>query len=371
MLRHVILSVAFSLAFGFSVQAQSLKLDSQENLSQSRRWTVLRNGGWVRVDGGRLEFFSPDGQRKRRLNLRGNEYLFAAPVSNVLGVIAFADRQPKTLSAVTFDLFADDGEQILRIDKPPFASVIVSPTGSAFVGVDGALGLPTSILRFYDRSGRRHDTVTVARYRGGEFCRDGSLVFVVSSETGLIAYAPTGRVVHDFGSVDHWAASDDGSVVMLHRQGRLYFFHNGGLSKTLGWRTDVEPIRHLAVSPNGLHAAVVSADHAAVIQVSSADVIWETEPGDPEWNFRTVDLTDDATFVVTGLDYDPGPSSSDRHTRSRCLVFDRTGKLIDSKNDAVTKWNETYPRVHIDQREGRLFFVNRDRFQTFRIEDLN
>ncbi len=370
-LLRTFIALAVVLATGALSKAQSLKLDSHADLTKSRRWTVLQNGGWVYVKGGRLEFYSAKGSRQRRLNLRGNEYLFAEPGSSVLGVIAFADRQPKTLSAVTFDLFAEDGEQIKRIDDPPFASAIIAPTGSAFVGVDGAEGLPQSVLRFYDRSGRRHDTVVVKRYKGAEFSRDGSLVFVESSQSGLTAHAPTGRVVRQYGATDDWAASRDGSVVMLQRGDRLYFHHNGELNQILGWRTEVEPIRDMAVSPDGLHAAVISADHAAVIQVASAEVVWETETGDPEWNFRSVDLIDEAELVAVGLDYDPGPSSSDRHTRSRCLIFSRTGELLDSKNNAPRKWVPGYPVVQIDQDEKRLFFLNRDRFQTFRIEGID
>lgn len=370
-LFRTLIALTVALALGATTHAQSLKLDSQSNLNKSRRWTVLRNGGWASVKGGRLEFFSARGNRQRRLNLPGNEYLFAEPGSNVLGVIAFADYQPKTLRPVTFDLFAKNGRQIKRIDDPPFASAIISPTGSAFVGVDGAEGLPKSVLRFYDRNGRRHDTIVVERYKGAEFSRDGSVVFVESSESGMTAHAPTGRIVQTYGAADDWAASRDGSVVMLQRGDRLYFYHNGELRQALGWRTDVEPIRDMAVSPDGLHAAVVSADYAAVIQVAGAEVVWETETGDPEWNFRSVDIIDDAELVAIGVDYDPGPTSSDRHTRSRCLLFSRTGELLDSQNNAPQKWGSRYPLVRIDQSEMRLYFIDRDRFQTFRIEGMD
>ena len=346
----------------------SLKLSSKADLAKSRRWLVLGNAGWVSVAGGQLDFLSPKGQRQRRLNLRGNEYLFGEFGSRYVGVIAFADRQPKTLSAVTFDLFDAAGTQKVRLNKPPFASVIVSPEGNAFVGVDGAEGLPKTTLRFYSADGKLHEAMDVARFEGGEFTRDGSHVFFKSADSGLQVCTARGDQVGTYGRADRWAASRDGSVVVLQRGDRLMFYHDGKLIQTLTWDASQGTVRGLALSPNGLHAAAISERHAAVIDVSSATILWETDTGDPLWNLRSVDLINDARLVALGLDYDPGPPAADRHTQSRCLLFDRTGQLLDTQSETPTKWGAVFPMVKFADTGGSLLFINRDNFRAFQID---
>lgn len=363
-----ILSIALLAPATLSWAASaSLELSSQADLSKSRRWLALGNGGWVSVAGGQLDFLSPAGKRQRRLNLRGNEYLFGEFGSRFVGVIAFADRQPQTLSAVTFDLFDVDGTQVVRLNKPSFASAIVSPEGNAFVGVDGAEGLPKTTLRFYTADGKLHETIDVARFEGGEFTRDGSHVFFKSADSGLQVCTMKGEQLGTFGPADRWAASRDGSVVVIARGQRLMFYHDGKLIQTLTWGTSDRPIRALALSPNGLHAAAISNDHAAVIDVSSATVLWETDTGDPQWNLRSVDLINDARLVALGLDYDPGPLAEGRHNQSRCLLFDRTGQLLDTQNETPSKWGAVFPMVKFTGNGTSLLFINRDKFRTFQV----
>ena len=348
--------------------ALEAKLRVDAGLTGINRWVAFADGGWVQVEKGRLEFYAPNGERHRTLKLRGNEVLVAPHGCRAAGVISYADFQPNTLHAVTFDLYGPTGEQILRLSDPHFASAIVSEAGNAFVGVDGAEGLPLSVLRFYDLSGKERKSLEVERFEGGAFCADGSVFLFETAADGLQACDAAGEVLGKIGRADRWAASADAGVVARVADNRLFFYREGELFQTLPWDTRYGTVRAVALSPNGSHAAVVSGSRAAVIEVDSARILWDAESSATPWNYRSASLTDDATLVAFGSDYDPGVEAEDRHLRSRCEVFDRAGRLIHAEEGQPAKWGALFPQVRFDRSQPLLMFIDRDHIKLFSIE---
>lgn len=348
--------------------ASNFTVHSSANLSNSKRWVVFDGGGWVNVQKGRLQFYSLKGNRTRTLNLRGNEVLLAPHGCHAVGVVAYADRQPKTLRAVTFDLYDPAGKQILRLKEPKFATAIVAPTGNAFVGIDGALGLPKSVLHFYDGKGKEKKSLDVERFQGGQFCADGSVFLFETATDGLQAYSAAGEKLGVIGPADRWAASSDATMVIRVSGNRMLFYREGELFQTLAWDERYGEIRAVALSPNGGHAAVASATHAAVYKIESGATLWTQETGATPWNYRSAALTNDAAFVVLGSDYDPGPDAANRHQRSRCEVFDADAKLVHSEEGTPSKWGLLYPQVQFNPSADRLLFIDRDRFKLLSFE---
>jgi hypothetical protein len=68
-----------------------------------------------------------------------------------------------------------------------------------------------------------------------------------------------------------------------------------------------------------------------------------------------------------GLDYDPGPDSAGRHSRGRCDVYDRAGRLVHTEEDQPEKWGALFPQVRFDDDRGGLVFISRDRFKFVKI----
>ena len=356
----------FALHAG-NARAWTFSVESASQVGQTSRWAILDGGGWAKVEASRLQFYSADGQQLQSLNLKGSQFIVAPGGGRVLGVISYADPQPKNLNALTFELYDTGGRRLMRVDDPAFSSAIVAPNGNAFVGIDGAEGLPSSVLRFYDGQGNRRDTLAVERFEGGKFSRDGSRFFYVTAKEGLQVGGIDGTVPGQFGRADHWAASVDGRVVVATRGREINCFRDGKLASTLAWRADTIPIRALAVSPDGRHAAAISAIHAAVFRIDSSAFLWDIASSDASWNFRSVDLRNGVSLVAVGLDYDPGPDSTDRHTLSRCDVYDRAGKLVHTEEDQPERWAALYPEVRFDEGRGCVVFVSRDRFKSIKI----
>ena len=351
-----------------AASAREFKLRAGTTLASSNRWVAFAEGGWVKTEKGRLGFYSLNGQRHRSLNLRGKEVLVAPQGARAVGVVAYADRQPKTLRAVTFDLYDPAGKQILRLSDPPFATAIVAEAGNAFVGLEGAEGLPRSVLRFYDLSGKEKKSLEVERFEGGRFCDDGSVFLFETAAEGLQAYSATGEMLGAVGRADRWAASSDATIIARVNGSRMLFHREGKLFQTLAWDERYGTIRAVALSPNGEHAVVISATHASVFDVGSGATLWTQETGKTPWNYRSAALTDDAALVALGSDYDPGADASDRHKRSRCEVFNRGAKLIHTEEGKPTKWGALFPLVRFDPSADRLMFVDRDRFKLLSFE---
>jgi len=351
-----------------SSEAFEAKLRVDAALTDINRWVAFTDGGWVQVEKGRLEFYTPSGERQRSLNLRGNEILSAPHGCRTVGVISYADFQPNTLHAVTFDLYGPAGQQILRLDNPKFASVIVSEAGNAFVGIDGAEGLPHSVLRFCDLTGKERKSFEVERFEGGGFCADGSVFLFETAADGLQACDVNGEMLGTIGRADRWAASADAGVVVRVLGSRLLFYRDGELFQTFLWDDRDGTVRAVALSPNGGHAAVISGSRAAVIQVDSARILWDAQSKATPWNYRSATLTDNAALVAFGSDYDPGIEAEDRHLRSRCEVFDGAGQLIHTEEGQPARWGALFPQVRFDRSRPLLMFVDRDHIKLLSFE---
>jgi hypothetical protein len=361
------LVIALFLFCSVETRAWTFSVESASQVGTTSRWAILDGGGWAKVEGALLQFYSPDGQQLQSLSLKGNQFLVASSGGHVLGVISYADPQPKNLNALAFELYDPGGQRLIRVDDPSFSSAVVAPGGNAFVGIDGAEGLPSSVLRFYDAQGNRRDTLAVERFEGGKFSRDGSRFFYVTARDGLRVVSADGAALNRFGRVDHWAASVDGRVVVTAVGREIKCYREGTLISSLPWRADTILLRALAVSPDGNHAAAISAAHAAVFRTDSSAFLWEVACAESNWNFRGIDLRDGVSLVALGLDYDPGPDSPDRHLRSRCDVYDHAGRLVYTEEDQPERWGTLFPAVRFDDDRGGLVFVNRDRFKFLKI----
>lgn len=353
----------FALVVSTIALAEPFGIISEVVLEESRRWLLLDGGGWVTVEKGRVEFYSPEGERVKVVDRRANEVLAGSIGTRKVGVLAYADNQPQTIRPLTFQIYSPNGDELVRQTDPPFASAIVSPAGNAFIGVDGAEGLPTSLIRLYDDTGTQTDTFTVERYEGGRFTRGGNRFLYESAGGQLKVFDLATRSTTSIGRLQRWGASPDGDLIAGVLGDRLLIYRMGRLAQTLPLSKGMGEIRGVTVSPSGALAAVFSATRALVARTSPPAIVWSTGIGDTTWNFRSADLFEDPGLAAFGIDYDPDLDSPDRHTIARCLVFDSLGALLHTEEDTPAKWAAQFPAVRFDHARGTLAFISRDRMK--------
>jgi hypothetical protein len=338
------------------------------SFGKASQWAVFDSGDHTRLESGRVKFYSADGKVRRSFDLRGKEHLVSPLLSEAMGLLLYADRQPMTLKVVRFDLYDHTGRRKLRLDKPKFASAIVAASGTAICGIDGAEGLPTSTLRFYDGSGKVTGTLPVEHFEGGAFSRDGSVFLFETAAEGLRVATLAGKIRHSLGAAEKWAASADGGVVVTYYGEQLRFLRDGNLLGALRWPESRGRVRALAVSPDGRHAAVAAAGHAAVYSIDSLKYLWEIAAESAAWNFRSIDLTNGATLTAMGSEFDPGAESTGRHSRTRCRVYDGSGTLLYTHEREPESWGAMFPQVRFAG-STRLLCCDRDAASWFDITD--
>jgi hypothetical protein len=331
------------------------------------QWMAFGSGGWATVDGSRVRFYAADSSQRATVDLHGKEVLVSAPGATVVGVVVYADEQPSLLQAKQFNLYDEQGRKQLSVDGPDFANAVVSPTGNAFVGLKGTEDFPQVILQFYGERGQLVRSQTVKSFEGGSFCADGSHFLFETAAEGLQVAAADGQITNTIGPVETWGCSVDGRLVGAATSGQLRFFRDGKEIGSVAWPQTKERIRAIAISPDGLFAAAVSANHAAALRLDSVAYLWTKEPDSSEWNFRSIDLTAGLAEVAIGLDFDPGAQNPIRHQRSRCWLLDRNGTVGFTFAGTPGTWGARFPQVRFIDSGRRLLFADRDSARWFSI----
>lgn len=340
------------------------------SFADATQWIVFETGDWVKVEKGRVRFHAPDGGQRNVFDLRGKEHLVGMPGGEAIGVLVYADQQPMTLQVVRFDLYDHQGQRILQLNKPGFASAIISPRGNAICGIDGAEGLPQTNLRLYDGRGKSVTEFPVEYFEGGRFARDGSHFLFKTATGGLQIASVAGEVLHALGEATVWDASADGRIVAATANGTIRIYRDDELIGTHTWPAERGPIRMITVSPDGHHVAVLSAAHVAVLSIDPPAIVWNRSVDEEGWNLRSVDLLDGGRLAAIGADYDPGPDSDARHSRSRCQIVDADGVVQHTIERQPADWGAMFPRVHFSADGKRLIVMDRDAMTAVSIRGL-
>ena len=245
--------------------------DRQLTYDPAARVMIAPAGQAVSAEKRKLQFYDQAGKVTATRELQGNESVtFPVGGGNVIGIMRYHDNSPSTLTPVTFDLSDFSGKQLYRIENPKFSSVVISPTGTAIVGLDGVEGLPQSTLHFFDQGGKEVASLSVEYYQGGQFSGDGSLFVFATAKDGVLAYTAAGKASAGFGQGSVFDLSADGRTVVIWHQGTLRLYVDGKRRASVS--TD-EQIRALAVSTQGRHFGWASPQRAVVYAVGSDSIV--------------------------------------------------------------------------------------------------
>ena len=306
---------------------------------------MLNSGGtMVTLEKHALRFFDQDGKQTKSRELRGNEFAMMPEDGRVVGITRFYDNSPSTLAPAAFELIDLAGKRLYAIDKPKFSSVIVSPTGSAIVGIDGAEGLPQSTLRFYDERGKEVHAMTAEYFQGGRFSSSGNVFVFSTAKDGLLACSVTGQVITRYATGSVYDLSANGEVCAVAQDSTLRVYVNGKRQTTIHTG---EPARTVVVSGDGMNVGWTGATHALVYPAGADSARVTLELSAPGENFRSLAVSDDGRYFAVGIDIDAGKEATPetRHTRGRAVVYDLAGQKIIERELAYQAWNARTPAV--------------------------
>ena len=313
------------------------------------------SGAMVTVQHRTLKFFQSDGKPLKSRELRGNEYAILPEGGSVVGITRFFDNSPSTLTAAAFELVDLTGKRLYGIDKPRFSSVIVSATGSAIVGIDGAEGLPQSVLRFYDARGNEAHAMTVEFFQGGRFSSDGSVFVFTTAKEGLLACSTAGQVLARYGMGTSYDLSAGGEVFAVAQDSVLRVYANGKRQTTIH---TMGQTRAVTVSGNGKHVGWAGTADAVIYAAGADSALVRVQLSAPGENVRSLAISNDGRCFAIGIDIDAGKEAAPeaRHFRGRAVVYDFAGQKIAEKELSYQAWNAHFPAVSFT-RDGHTVAV--------------
>ncbi len=317
------------------------------------------NGELVAFSKGLLAFYNSAGERIAAKKLRNNEMATLPEGGEVVGLIRYRDHQPTTLKPASFELYNLNGQRLYRLKNPPFASVVISPTGTAFVGLDGVEGLPGSTLLFHDAKGNQQAAISVEYYLGGRFSADGSVFVFATAKDGVLAYSAGGEVLDGYGTGSTYDFSADGRVMAVWHDGSLRIYNGSTRVKTLA--TD-KNIRAIAVAPDGGFVGWAGERRAEIIALDTTIARLILSLDTPGENYRSLAISNGHDYVAVGIDIDRGKSAptEKRHTAGRAEIYTMQGMLLHSQPVSYAVWNAKTPLVKFPPQDNRLAVITRE-----------
>ena len=237
---------------------------------------------------------------------------------------------------------AGDGHTVLDISDN---GIVV---GADFNGpVSGA-----ARLVFYDPAGNPQGMVEIGFYNQRAFSADGSRFCVLDGRAGLRVFTADGRELYNLGQGNHFAVSADGRWIALARDEEILLFDEG---RQAGLIPIVSPfVRQLVFSADGRRFAFIDRHALRLCRVADAGVEFEFRPEEAGLNFSSVDVSQDGSLVLAGLDYG-ARGSPDRHRRGQALLLDSAGRVVWQQPLEYEGWNSSLPAVRFEP--GQAFEV--------------
>jgi len=333
--------------------------DRSHVLAENSRLIVNSTGAMITAEKRKLQFFNNNGNLNSSRRLRSNELVFLPQNGRVAGILRFNDNSPTSLQPVAFELYDMGGKRLYSISKPKFSSAIVSPDGATVVGIDGAVGLPESVLRFIDRNGKEITAVSVEYFQSGRFSDDGSVLFFTTTKDGILAYSSTAQALGRFGQGSVYDCSADGRIFAIRHQSTVRLYSEG---KRLQSVPTGDQMGILAVSPDGRFFGWTEPSRVVIQAVGSDTALFEmkiTAPGD---NCRSFAFSENGEYFAVGIFGGNGQNaaSEQQFAEGRVEVYTLDGRQIKQMAISDKKLNSAMPIVRFVRDSAVLAAITLD-----------
>jgi len=327
---------------------QAYGAERRHTLAANSHLMVNSTGAMITAGNRKVQFFDKNGQMKTSRRLRGNELVHLPSNGRVAGILRFHDNSPTSLQPVAFELYDINGKKIYTMSKPKFSSAIISPDGNTVVGVDGAAGLPESVLRFLDHDGKEFAEVSVEYFQGGRFSDDGSVLFLSTTRDGILAYSSTAQALGRFGQGSAYDCSANGQIFAVRQQGAVRLYSGGKRAQSIP-TGDQDGV--IAVSPDGRFFGWAEPSRIVVQEVGADTTLFELTITTPGENCRSFAFSEDGEHFAVGIVGRNGQDGPDdeQSAEGRVEVYTLGGRQIKYVAIPDQKLNSAMPIVRFVQ----------------------
>lgn len=207
-------------------------------------------------------------------------------------------------------------------------------------------------LVFYDQAGNPKGRAEIGFYNQRAFSTDGSRFCVLDGRAGLRVFTAEGRELYNLGQGNHFAVSADGRWIALAQDEEILLFENG---RQAGRIPIASPfVRQMVFSADGRRFAFIDRHALRLCRVADARVESEFRPEEAGLSFSSLDVSQDGSLVLAGLDYG-ARGSPERHRRGQVVLLDSAGQVVWRQPLEYDDWNSSLPAVRFDS--GQAFEV--------------
>jgi outer membrane protein assembly factor BamB len=304
-----------------------------------------------------FRILTAEGRSAFKAQLLVNQGLAVSLDGEYFGITGYSTKvAPGILAVEKFELHSSDGQMLWEIEAPLVSEFLISNGAKLVLGISSIDGSSQSRVIIYNRNGDMVTDTIIGTTQGTVFSSAGNKVLINTAKDGLLLYDETGKLTNRFGTCDRFAISADGKNVATI-SGRNLKLHVAG--KLIGELKEIAPFaRGMAFSPESKYLGVVDKKKLYLIEVETGKLLWQFTLDQPELSFISLDISQNAERIITGLDFDMGEEarSAERHTKGLIYVFDKDGALIWQKDLSYTLWSAMFPLVKISE-EGTRFSV--------------
>ncbi|HEQ99688.1 MAG TPA: hypothetical protein ENO22_10145 [candidate division Zixibacteria bacterium] len=313
----------------------------------------------------KVEVYSPPSNRILDKRIKGNEKVFTSPGGNYWAASEFVDRSADQYRVIGLSMFTPEGENLYSIDDPGALKFILNDNSPRMVGIEGTEGLPETELYFYDESGNITGTYKLTNYLDGRFCRDGSLFFAYSADSGLYAFSPSGDLYYRLNSGRNFALNQNGRLVLASNGGHLNLYYQ--TSKTNSAELNTSKIREIIISDDNTRAVVMSDDNAVCYSIPDLKPLWQYNPVSSYHHLSSCDYDSETGRTAIGIAVDSGSDYpfSERYNTGKVVIVDPAGEIMGSVDVSYTSWSKGFPKVQFASEGETLWVISH--YDLFRI----
>jgi hypothetical protein len=304
----------------------------------------------------KVEIFSSPSNRILNKRIKGNEKVFTSAEGNYWITSEFIDRSADQYRVIGLSMYAADGKSLYSIENPPDLKFILNDKSPHMVGIEGTEGLPETNLNFYDESGIVAGSYKLTNYLDGRFCRDGSLFFAYSADSGLYIFSPDGDPQYRLNSGRYFAVNENGRLVLASNGGHLNLYFQ--TTTTSSTRLNTSKIRDIIISDDNSRAIVMSDDNAVCLSIPDLEPLWQYNPASSYHHLSSCDFDTQTGRTAIGIAIDSGPDYpfSERYNTGEVLILDPGGEIMGSADVSYSSWSKGFPEVQFSG-DGRTLWV--------------
>jgi len=368
-IRNAVLLLTLLLIILMAIPAGALELVSEYSIPLKEKDRILGSleGNYLVYGRPYVKMYNNRGKALFSKKLKNNVKPTLSPNGKYFGLITYADRSPTDLKTVKLEMFDQSGKFRWKIDKPAANAFLIADNG-AFYGIEGTPGISPTKIHIYDQYGDRINILILDKYHGLSISPKGTKFIIDKARDGLEVYDSTGTLLDSLPVSKNYVIDRDERYIATFFQGIFRLYQDE--KEVVSFKSPEMTIRDMAINVENNIVVLMAAKRLEVYELTTKKQLWEHRITDGSKWLNSLDLSNDARFIVCGLDVNGGNQlpKAERHVEGYLLLFTSNGKTMTRQKENYKIWGTGLPKGVFTTSSGSVLMQTREKLEKFRIK---